>query len=250
MKRFLLVNTNHCRGSILPVQRVIFVPSFFSLKFLLKGLLIGIAILVYTNIYAQTASQQSEAEYRKVVTERSAKIINTLEITDSAKYKKVLNEVANQYVQLNAIHDQNKAAIADIKAKALPKEEAESAIKKQEEKKSSLLLQRHAEFITHLKEIVTEEQLEKIKDGMTYRVFPITYKAYGDMLLNLSKEQKEKIYNWLKEARELAMDEGSSEDKHKVFGKYKGKINNYLSSEGYDMKKEEKAWQERRKQNQ
>jgi hypothetical protein len=68
------------------------------------------------------------------------------------------------------------------------------------------------------------------------------------MIPTLTTEQKEKISNWLKEARELAMDEGSSEDKHKVFGKFKGRINNYLSAEGYDMKKEEKAWQERLKE--
>ena len=75
---------------------------------------------------------------------------------------------------------------------------------------------------------------------MTYRVMPVTYTAYQEMILTLTTEQKEKIYNWLKEAREQAMDEGSSEDKHKVFGKFKGRINNYLSAQGYDMKKEER----------
>ena len=80
---------------------------------------------------------------------------------------------------------------------------------------------------------------------MTYRVFPITYAAYQDMLPNLTTEQKEKIYNWLKEARELAMDAESSDKKHAVFGKYKGRINNYLSAEGYDVKKEGEAWAKR-----
>ena len=117
--------------------------------------------------------------------------------------------------------------------------------KNQKEKKSSYLLQQHAAFITHLNKFLTEAQLEKVKDGMTYRVFPITYAAYQDMLPNLTTEQKVKIYDWLKQARELAMDEGSSDDKHKVFGKYKGKINNYLSAAGYDMKKEGEEWQKR-----
>jgi hypothetical protein len=53
------------------------------------------------------------------------------------------------------------------------------------------------------------------------------------------------MYGWLVEARELAMDEGSSEKKHAVFGKYKGRINNYLSAEGYDMKKEGEDWGKR-----
>jgi hypothetical protein len=103
----------------------------------------------------------------------------------------------------------------------------------------------HKRFIAKLQRTLTDEQIEKIKDGMTYRVMPVTYTAYLDMIPALTAEQKEKIYNWLREARELAMDEGSSEDKHKVFGKYKGRINNYLSSQGYDMKAEEKAWQQR-----
>jgi hypothetical protein len=76
----------------------------------------------------------------------------------------------------------------------------------------------------------------------------VTYAAYTDMILSLTEKHKEQILAWLKEAREKAMDEGSSDDKHKVFGKYKGRINNYLSSEGYDMKKEEKAWQQRLKE--
>jgi hypothetical protein len=83
---------------------------------------------------------------------------------------------------------------------------------------------------------------------MTYSVFPKTYAAYVDMIPSLKQEQKDKIYNWLKEARELAMDEGSSERKHAVFGKYKGRINNYLSAEGYDVKKEGEEWQKRIKE--
>jgi hypothetical protein len=65
------------------------------------------------------------------------------------------------------------------------------------------------------------------------------------MILTLTPVQKDKIYNYLLEAREFAMDAESSEKKHAWFGKFKGKINNYLSSEGYDMKKEGIAWKER-----
>jgi len=80
---------------------------------------------------------------------------------------------------------------------------------------------------------------------MTYSVLPVTWKAYLEMLLHLTQEQKDKMYAWLVEARELAMDEGSSDAKHAVFGKYKGRINNYLSAQGYDMKKEGEDWAKR-----
>ena len=153
--------------------------------------------------------------------------------------------LTDQYFDLNKVHDKTKESIAAINSLQLAGEEKTNRIKIEEGKKASQLSELHKRFIAKLQRTLTDEQIEKIKDGMTYRVMPITYTAYVDMIPALTAEQKEKIYNWLREARELAMDEGSSEDKHKVFGKYKGRINNYLSSQGYDMKAEEKAWQQR-----
>ena len=82
---------------------------------------------------------------------------------------------------------------------------------------------------------------------MTYNVLPITYKAYQEEILTLTDEQKKQILVWLTEAREHAMDAESSDKKHAWFGKYKGRINNYLSAAGYDLKKEGIEWEKRRK---
>ena len=190
-------------------------------------------------------AQQNETDFRKTLHDRSVKIVNTLGITDSGKYNNVVDLLTDQYFDLNKVHDKTKESIASINSLQLAGEEKTSRIKIEEGKKASQLSELHKRFIAKLQRTLTDEQIEKIKDGMTYRVMPITYTAYVDMIPALTTEQKEKIYNWLREARELAMDEGSSEDKHKVFGKYKGRINNYLSSQGYDMKAEEKAWQQR-----
>jgi hypothetical protein len=81
--------------------------------------------------------------------------------------------------------------------------------------------------------------VDQVKDGMTYGVLRVTYDTYLRMMPDLREEQKRQIMAWLVEARELAMDEGTSEEKHKVFGKYKGRINNYLSAAGYDLKQAE-----------
>jgi len=67
------------------------------------------------------------------------------------------------------------------------------------------------------------------------------------LLPDLSDEQKREILANLVEAREQAMDGGSSEEKHGIFGKYKGRINNYLSEQGYDLKAAEKERAERKK---
>jgi hypothetical protein len=87
-----------------------------------------------------------------------------------------------------------------------------------------------------------------VKDGMTYNILPITYKGYQEMIPNLTIQQKQQILTYLTEARDHAMSAGSSDKKHWWFGKYKGRINNYLSSEGYDLKKAGEEWDKRRKE--
>ena len=83
---------------------------------------------------------------------------------------------------------------------------------------------------------LTAQQVDQVKDGMTYGVLPVTYRTYLAQTPNLTEAQKQQTMAYLVEARELAMDGGSSEEKHAIFRKYKGKINNYLSAQGYKLK--------------
>ena len=159
---------------------------------------------------AQTEADPIAIGFRKTLHDRAVKIVNTLELTDSGKYNSVVDLLTDQYFNLNKVHDKTKESIAEINALQLSDEEKKDRIKKEEEEKRSQLSKLHKGFIAQLQSNLTEEQIEKIKDGMTYRVMPLTYSAYQDIILTLTTEQKEKIYNWLKEARELAMDEGSS----------------------------------------
>ena len=205
---------------------------------------IFIACLFSSVLRAQTSSASPSPEYQKVIKERVTKIVDVLEITDNKKNNNALETISSQYFALNDIHEKSKEKIAQIK-KETPVEKQSEEIKKEEEIKSGVLKQQHDRFIAQLKKDLTDAQVEKVKNGMTYNVLNVTYTAYQDMIPSLTTEQKEKIYTWLLEARELAMDAESSDKKHAVFGKYKGRINNYLSQAGYDMKKEEKAWQAR-----
>lgn len=232
MNRLLLVMKKKCSGYLSAAV------TAMTVSFLLFTLTYSL------NTSAQPTDAQKEAEYKTVITGRAAKIVNTLGLTDSVTYFKVLETITNQYIAINKIHDQSKLVVAALKQEKQADETAE-AVKSEEEKKSGLLKQQHTAFLTHLEKDLTAAEIEKVKDGMTYNVLNVTFTAYQDMILTLTDEQKKQIYTWLVEAREKAMDEGSSDDKHKMFGKYKGKINNYLSSFGYDMKAEEKAWQQR-----
>jgi hypothetical protein len=75
-----------------------------------------------------------------------------------------------------------------------------------------------------------------VKDKMTYGKVKVTYDAYCKQNPTLTDEEKAHVLALLKEARELAMDGGSAEEKTAIFGKYKGKINNYLAARGHNKK--------------
>lgn len=226
-----------------------FIPDAISLYRILNdysarliAFVVSTALLFSSCAHAQPGT---DTGYMRVLTERSAKIVATLDISDTVISNKITKQIAQQYYDLNLIHDSTKAAIAALKAKNSAKEATDLQLKAIGDKKSAELKQLHGHFLALLGKRLTTAQIEKVKDGMTYRVLPVTWTAYMDMLQNLTQQQKDQMYAWLVQARELAMDEGSSDAKHAVFGKYKGKINNYLSAQGYDMKKEGEAWAER-----
>jgi hypothetical protein len=244
MKRFRLAKINIGCTDVVVINKpsFLFRPITFSRLLHVKKIVLSIVLLYSITVCAQ---QATDTAYQKVLAERTAKIVNTLGISDPALYKKVQQQLTGQYINLNSIQDKSKAAVAAIKAKQLAKEETDAAVKKEDENKTEALKQLHNSFVAQLKTTLTAGQIEKVKDGMTYSILPVTWTAYLDMLPRLTQGQKDTMYAWLLEARELAMDEGSSEKKHAVFGKYKGRINNYLSAAGYDMKKEGEDWAKR-----
>ncbi|MGN8056768.1 DUF3826 domain-containing protein [Pedobacter sp. 22163] len=201
-----------------------------------------------TAIFAQNNPVNDKEAYVKMITERSAKIVANLGITDAKKNEKVTVIIRDQYSNLNDIY-----AARDIRVKAIKeknkdnKVERDSALAKDSHVVEASLAKLHKKYISKLSAQLTNEQVELVKNGMTYNVLPITYKAYQEEILTLTEDQKKQILVWLTEAREHAMDAESSDKKHAWFGKYKGRINNYLSASGYDLKKEGIEWEKRRK---
>jgi hypothetical protein len=201
-----------------------------------------------TAVFAQNNPVNDKEAYVKMITERSAKIVANLGITDAKKIEKVTVIIRDQYSSLNDIY-----AARDIRVKAIKeknkdnKVERDSALAKDSRVVEASLAKLHKKYVSKLSAQLTNEQVDLVKNGMTYNVLPITYKAYQEEILTLTDEQKKQILVWLTEAREHAMDAESSDKKHAWFGKYKGRINNYLSAAGYDLKKEGIEWEKRRK---
>lgn len=213
---------------------------------------LSIAVIFSIILGSCAVSQQAQTDvdkdvaYTKVVNARADKIVLTLGIADSTKAIKVRDIIAGQYQNLNTIHEAQKEALQVVKeSEKLNREALAEKTKKLEDDVNTKLAKLHKKYLKNLSKELTPEQVDMVKDGMTYRVLPITYKGYQEMLPNLTAGQKRQILAYLTEAREHAMDAGSSEKKHAWFGKYKGRINNYLSAAGIDMNKASKEWQQR-----
>ena len=207
---------------------------------LVLALLASYAGAQETKTPAPAAPADADAAYTADITNRANDVIAFVGIEgDTAKSGRVRETLINQYRSLRAVHDARDATL-----KKAPDDAAKAKIKADTEPELKKL---HDEFLAKLSADLSPEQVDKVKDKLTYNVVAVTYSAFLDMLPQLTEEQKTYILAQLKEAREIAMDQGSSKEKHAVFGKYKGRINNYLSKQGYDLKQANKDWAERRK---
>ena len=173
-----------------------------------------------------------DPKYVEAIIGRSAKVSKELGMPYTRTGYNVRNIVANRYFELNDIYAERDSL------KKKDKKLAEATA-------DSRLYRSHFGFDSKLSYYLRPDQIEKVKDVMTYNVVNVTYEAQCDMIPTLKAEEKLQILTWLKEARELAIDAESSKKKHETFGKYKGRINNYLSKRGYDLTKERKEWEKR-----
>ncbi|MGM8360945.1 DUF3826 domain-containing protein [Flavobacterium sp. ARAG 55.4] len=208
-----------------------------------KKLVVALMLFVGSNIVL--AQSGVDPEYVKVTNERAQKIVDDLKLKSSEDQLAVRNIIAEQYRSLSKIQDGRDAKIEEVKKSITDKEKQQKAIDKLKNDADKKILSLHKSYLKKLSKKLNNSQIVQVKDGMTYGVLPITVTGYNDMLPNLTQEQQKYIYDALVEAREHAMDAGSSKEKHAWFGKYKGRINNYLSKQGYDLNKESADWHKR-----
>ena len=189
--------------------------------------------------------ENRDPKYVESIVNRSQKIVDKLGLTDVKAAEDVCNIIANRYFELNDIYEIRDAKVKTVKESGLTGDAKDEALKAAENEKDAALYRSHFAFPASLSLFLNEEQIEAVKDGMTYGVVKVTYEATLDMIPSLKEEEKAQIYAWLVEAREFAMDAENSNKKHAAFGKYKGRINNYLVKRGYNLTKEREEWAKR-----
>ena len=192
-------------------------------KVLFTAILSLLSITVSAQVALKTEGQDSA--YVETIKQRAQKIVDGLGLTDAQKAENVRNIIANRYFLLNDIHSKYD--------------------KNQQDARDAELYKHHFELASALALYLTEEQIDAVKDGMTFGRLKRDYKAQLEMIPSLTDEEKAQILIWLREAREYAMDAADSKGKHFWFDKYRGRTNNWLSARGYDLKKERENWMKR-----
>jgi hypothetical protein len=195
------------------------------------------------------AQETPEQEYFRVITQRADKIVDEMSFGSQELKLQIRDFIVDHYRFINDTDGSRDKDLVSIGEQyADNKELLDLKIELRKYKHMEQIKINHHAFIAKLKARLNEEQIDQVKDGLTMGVLPLTYQANLDMIPSLKEEEKLQIKTWLLEARENAISAGSAKEKHGWFAKYKGKINNYLSPRGYDLKAERAAWQERIKE--
>ena len=176
----------------------------------------------------QNAEQQMAAEsnYSKTISGRADDILKILTLADTNKAAKVHANIVTQYRSLRSWHDENDSRLKAAKTDTNATAQIRTSLKTLHEK-----------FLSALAENLSPEQIEAVKDKLTYGKVQFTFNGYLTAYPGLAEIHQQKILELLKQAREEAMDGGSAEEKTAVFQKAKGKINNYLSKAGVHQEK-------------
>lgn len=182
--------------------------------------------------------------------QRAAKVLAKLSLTNDSIRENIQIVVTNRYLELREIHHRYEERNKVIEATDLSKEKKAEELERSYYQYNSDLYRSRFGYIAWLSFYLNDEQVETVKDAMTYNLFHVRYNDFLDLLPNLTKAEKNRVYNWLIEAREFSMDFETPRKMRQMFTKYRGRINNYLAGRGYDLRKateEQKARQMKNK---
>jgi hypothetical protein len=210
---------------------------------------IGVAVCVATTAFAEDGERTApftaaelEVVYTTNIEKRAGDILQLLAIEDAAKATRVRDAIIAQYRSLRARDEAMDGMFQALSKNAPGIETNRQAILK------ILSQQLHTHFLARLAADLTPEQIEVVKDKMTYNKVKVTYDAYCQIVSKLTEAEKARILEMLKAAREEAMDGGSADEKTAIFQRHKDQINVMLAANGHDVAKATKEWEAKQAQ--
>lgn len=190
------------------------------------------------------AQQHEVTDYINDINKQALNIATKLDINDSEK-KELLGIIIKQYISIEQIEAERDLQLEKFEESLIDAEKKKVKVEETWLKYKASISKLHDSYLKKLSKKLSESQIVQVKDAMTYQVMPKTYNNFLDMFQNLNEDQKKMIYNHLIEARENAMNVGTSKWQFAWFAKYRGKINNILASQGIELHYTSKAWEKK-----
>lgn len=218
----------------------------------MRNRILSLLIVIFTSsmLYATELKLNTRNLPTEAVAEaqqKTSKILDKLSLANDSIRENIHLVIANRYLELREIHqkydERNKVIEADAR---LSKEEKEAELERSYYQYNSDLYRSRFGYIAWLSFYLDDEQVEKVKDAMTYNMFHVRYNDFLDLLPNLTEAEKNRVHHWLVEAREFSMDFETPRKMRQMFTKYRGRINNYLAARGYNLRKATEEQQARR----
>lgn len=191
---------------------------------------------------APFTAAELEAVYTANIEKRAGDILKVLALADEGKARRVREAIVAQYRSLRARDEALDNMFQALSKNAPGIETNRGTILK------VLSQQLHHHFLARLAAELAPEQVEQVKDRMTYNKVKVTYDAYCQIVPKLTAAEKAKILEMLKGAREEAMDGGSADEKTAIFQKHKDQINALLNASGHDVATATKDWEAKQAQ--
>ena len=209
-------------------------PRILTASTALALALCSVNTFAQSNTTPPVSAAELETLYTTTIEDRTAGIMKELSLTNDMDAAAVHDIIIAQYRVMRA-----RDALIDAQLTALGKDVSYKNRAGQLQAESKPL---HDYFFARLADKLTPEQVEKVKDKMTYNKVKVTFDAYVAIVPGLTDTDKAKVLELLKAAREAAVDGGSAPEKTAIFQKYKDQINDYLNASGHDTAKAFKDW--------
>jgi hypothetical protein len=214
-----------------------------NLTKLFAGFVCALSLLPASSVLAQESTTpateaEREALYNDILARRVGAIMDKLALKDTNKVARVSSALQLQYRALR-LRDE----FIDARLTAEGKDAADFSARAK--LRNDLSASQGQWFASLIAFDLTPEQIETVKDAMTYGKVKVTFDAYCEIIPQLSETDKAKVMELLKAARDEAILGGSAPEKSAIFQVYKDKINSFLDASGHDTKKAFKEWEEK-----
>jgi hypothetical protein len=173
------------------------------------------------------AKAKSDAEIDKKAAEWTASLL----VNDAAKAAKVKTAIATHLKLVRDWHNEHPATLVPAGINPATGNKL-SEMDRQIIAASTIPKSVHDDLMNVLKANLTPEQVDAVLDKYTIGKVDFTLKGYHAIVPDLTAEEEAKILDFLKQAREQAIDYKNMKEISAIFEIYKTKCEQYLNSNG------------------